>query len=294
MLKTPSASAKSDDSGISMMVNIEKESKESSLVNPPAASFLRPARLFEVTGAGAVGPDTIWPSKSGQSVSGTYQKAGAIQGSNVNSAATGVVAGATNRDTRQGEISASNLSTPKSACSIGVSARADSASSAVMSMNLKQSNLTTGPPSLNSVPPGQKDAAVTENRTDDLLRAIQRWTNSTGDTSVLRWLVKNFRDLNANVRVRPGEPEGEDSSGRRSNAASPWGEAHSSNGTISKSSHNNDGDSSRRKDEAGQGRLNLKITHGSHTKRARLRCPLFFGEEGHRCHTLHKYIRDLM
>ena len=217
--------------------------------------------------------------------------AGAIEGSDVNAAVTNVVTGATNEHVGQKEVSASSLTSAKSARSIDTSAQMESLRA---SMDLQRPKFNKVASSITQTSPIQLDATVTSNRIDDLLRSIQSWTESTGDAHVLRWLLRNVRDLNANVRAVPGGPRGEDIPGHSPNSASLCGDAHNSSGFLPKCSSNNDRDSNKRKDSHDQGRLKLMIAHGTHTKRARLRCPLFFGEEEHRCHAAHKYIRDLM
>lgn len=192
------------------------------------------------------------------------------------------------------KVSDSKSTSSTSDRSSGTATESDPPNTVIASSSLRLPNIETASTPFSPNFPEQQDAALASGRVEELLRAILDWTNSSGDTSVVSWLVGKLKSLHANPRGRPGEPDGRDSPVHYSTAAIALSQGRNSSGSSTSSSSRNENDSTRGDDSSSKSRLKLKTGSRSQVKRARLRCPFFFSEEGHRCHALHIFIRDLV
>ena len=136
--------------------------------------------------------------------------------------------------------------------------------------------------------------ADVEARVDSFLNTLEQWTTQTGDASVLQSLLRDISILSSGRATAPAQLGAQDLPGGPTSEAFRSEQQPCSNpGTPDAAGRNGEGKRAR-EEATNQDRPETKLAHRGSRKCGKLRCPLYFGGEGQRCETLHKFNRDLM
>lgn len=133
-----------------------------------------------------------------------------------------------------------------------------------------------------------------EARIRHMLQEVREWTLETGDTTLLESLHRSVSLLSSSQSTSPLQLGGHEASPLPS-GSQYYSDANTSSNNGSSSSIRGNGKAPATGNESSEGRkLMVKLARKTPKRSTKIRCPLYFIEEGQRCRKLDDYPRDVL